>query len=68
LGSYNGDRPSPEIEVTPEMIEAGADALRLLDGGYIETPADGAARIYHIMHIAKVAGLAAALREIDRAL
>ena len=35
-----------EIEITPEMIEAGVEAFSLFDGGYMETHEDAAERIY----------------------
>ena len=61
------DRPiiSEEIEITPEMIEAGADAVRLYDGGYIETADLAARRIYIAMCNAKGAGFGTARAEID---
>jgi hypothetical protein len=56
------DRPTPpdgdEIEVTPEMIEAGADAVRVFDGGYMETAEFAAERIYRVMVSTKAMGLA----------
>lgn len=47
-----------EIEITPEMIEAGAEALRGFDGGYMEPHEDAAERIYRAMWHVREAGLA----------
>lgn len=42
------DRPAPEIEVTPEMIEAGAVAFCSFDSRF-ELEEDAAVRVYEAM-------------------
>ena len=42
-----------EIEVTPEVIEAGGEELWSFDGGYFETHEEAAKRIYRAMERAR---------------
>lgn len=64
--SAAGSKPTPEIEVSPEMIAAGAEALSIFDGGFMETHGEAAERIFRIMGLARAKGLAAARLEIER--
>jgi hypothetical protein len=63
------DRPtSPdgaEIEITPGMIEVGADAVRVFDGGYMETAETAAERIYRVMAVTKARGAVAGRLILD---
>jgi hypothetical protein len=61
------DRPTnpAEIEVTPAMLETGAEAMRGFDGGYLVTSSEGAARVYRVMETARVAGLDAAFLALE---
>ena len=56
------------IEITPDMFEAGARALAVFGGGYGESHATGAERVYRVMERARVEGLAAAILEIENSI
>lgn len=47
-----------EIEITPEMVEAGETVLRGFDGGYFDTPDEWVERIYRAMVRTKAEGQA----------
>lgn len=50
------DRPAEsEIEVTPEMMDAGAELLSAFDGGYFDGTHEYAAQIFSAMWRAKEA-------------
>ena len=44
-----------EVEITPEMIEAGAAELDSWDGGYMEPPDWAVERVFRAMNTARVA-------------